>query len=773
MRKPLIKSSGVRHPINQDSLLLNKLTKSTKTAPKGSGVNSTVQLIKLNVEKYLGKFRDEVESCRDLDKLRQFIDKAIANDILAIDTETTGLDCLMDKIIGVCLYTPGEKALYIPIRHYSYVTGQLLSNQISEKDIKEQLQRLVDSGVQTVFHNAKFDMRMLQNDLGVIIEQPTWDTMIAAKLLNNLEPANLKYQYFTHIEKSNKEYDFEGLFKTIDNKIIPIEIFTLYAATDPLITYRLYQYQQDEFKKYPGIFKVFDEIEMPLIRVVCNMENTGIGLDVDYAKTLSQKYQEKEQAILAKINKELLKYSSAILNYKSLNPKNRLSDPINIGSPAQLAILFYDILHVGIIDEEKPRGTGEEILAKIKEPIAGYILKYREVEKLLGTYIDKLPKVINPRTKRIHASFNQIGADTGRFSSSDPNLQNIPSHDTSIRPMFCAAPGYVLLGSDFSQQEPKLLTYYTQDPNMLKAYADNKDLYAKIAAMSFHKSYEDCLEFYPEGTKIQKDGKEIVCGYKTVTNKEGKARRNAAKSILLGVMYGRGANSIAEQLNCTTKEANDIIQSFYKAFPTVKDWMDKTVADAKKNGFVETFYGRRRYIDGITLPEYEFTVTSQQPNNFNPLSFSDDVQLKTELSDFEKVQYIKKLNNCRGWKEREMVKMEASKNGVKIKDNGGYIANATRQCVNSRIQGGAADQSKLAMLNIYRNKELNDLGFKLLIGVHDELIGECPIENAKRCAELLSDCMTSAGQDILKIPAKCDVAASYKWYGEEVTIDNL
>ena len=307
---------------------------------------------------------------------------------------------------------------------------------------------------------------------------------------------------------------------------------------------------------------------------------------------------------------------------------------------------------------------------------------------------------------------------------------------------------------------------------MLKSYADNKDLYAQIASLSFHKSYEDCLEFYPEGTKIVVNGKEVVCGYKTHTNVEGKKRRTAAKSILLGIMYGRGVNSIAEQLNCSLNEANDIVESFYKAFPTVKQWMDNTVEFAKNNGYVETFYGRRRYIKNIQLPEYEFELTSLRPTNFNPLSF-DDVLETREVSDTEKQYYLNKLKSCNSKRMRDNIKAEALSQGIKIRDNNGFVSEAVRQCVNSRIQGGAADQSKLAMLNIENNAELRELGFNLLIGVHDELIGECPIKNAKRCAELLSLCMTSAAKDILKLPAKCDVAVSYKWYGEELDLNTL
>ena len=176
MRKSLLRSSGSSSLQNQDSVLLSKLSKSSTTVvSKNKGnINSTIQLIRLNVDKYLGRYKDNVESCRDINSLSLYIDKSIKNGVIAIDTETTGLDCRNDKIIGVCLYTPNEKAIYVPLRHKSYITGQLLSNQVSLPDITKQLSRIVDSGINTVFHNAKFDIRVIKNDLGVNIK-PYWD----------------------------------------------------------------------------------------------------------------------------------------------------------------------------------------------------------------------------------------------------------------------------------------------------------------------------------------------------------------------------------------------------------------------------------------------------------------------------------------------------------------------------------------------------------------------------------------------------------------------
>ena len=314
------------------------------------------------------------------------------------------------------------------------------------------------------------------------------------------------------------------------------------------------------------------------------------------------------------------------------------------------------------------------------------------------------------------------------------------------------------------------MAFYSHDEKLRKAFADGLEIYSTVASMAFDVPYEDCLEFYPEGKEIVVDGKRVVCGHKTHTNKEGKERRTAAKSILLGLMYGRGAPAIAEQIGKTTKEAQKIIDSFYSAFPTVKKWMDEVVRQAKKDGYVETFYGRRRYIPDITLDDYTFELTQGVNKNFNPLNFDDDEEYSTEVSEEDREYYLKKLRSCKNYKDKERIKQQALQEGIRIHDNGGYIAEAERKCVNTKIQGGAADQTKLAMLNIYNCEELRKLGFRLLIGVHDELIGEAPRENAKRCAELLENCMITAGSDIIDIKQECDVEVSEKWYGESISL---
>lgn len=303
----------------------------------------------------------------------------------------------------------------------------------------------------------------------------------------------------------------------------------------------------------------------------------------------------------------------------------------------------------------------------------------------------------------------------------------------------------------WSQQEPKCMTAMCKDKGMIEAYQQNKDLYAQIASLSFNKSYEDCLEFYLDenGNKTDK------------VNKEGKERRQSSKSILLGILYGRGINSVAEQLNTTRQKAQEIQDKVFKGFPAIKKFEQDTVNMAIENGFVTTFWGRKRRLPEMQLPEFEFKWKDGYGDE-DPLSFDTDI-VEVEVPDSLKRKYTQKLKKVWG-KEKRKIYDEAEKEGIIVVDNGGKIADATRQCVNSRIQGSAADMSKIAGRIIYDNERLRELGFKLLIPIHDEYLAECPIEHAKECAEIFSQCMCDAGKE-LGLPMKCDVEISDRWYG--------
>lgn len=667
--------------------------------------------------------------------------------------------------MGGCIYTPGQKNAYIPVNH---VDGnrKLLPEQLTEEQIKEQFDRLHDTKI--IMHNGKFDYEVIKCTCNCVLDI-YWDTLIAAKVLDENELAGLKEQYRTKIDASQEKYDIEHLFDKMEYAIFDPEVFALYAATDAYMTYKLYEWQVNQFKLPDNqkLYSLFRNVEMPVIQVAAEMELTGTCIDKDYAQRLSDKYHGELDKLNAIIDEELEKYSEVIAQWRLTEAANyhppkktgegvakskseQLSTPPQLTSPTQLAILFYDVLDVGVQDKKSPRGTGEDIMLKLQDkyPLCKLILQKRGLEKLIGTYVDKLPQCVCEKDGRLHAHFNQYGAATGRFSSSEPNLQNIPSHRKDIRLMFSAAPGCVFVGSDYSQQEPRLLSMYSQDPEMIGAYKAGKDLYATIASGVYKNGYWDNMEHHEDGSP----------------NPEGKKRRSNCKAVLLGIMYGRGASSIAEQLGCSTQEAQNIVDNFFKGFPGVKKWIDKTEADAKVNGYVEDLWGRRRRLPDIQLPDYTIKYVGQS-TKFNPLLGSTGVV----NNDAEKLveKYRKAIGN--GVDKRTYVKIrdEAATQNVKVIDNGAFISQAQRQCVNARVQGGAASMSKIAMAKVFHDPILRELGFRIVFQIHDEIIGECPEENAEAAAERLCEVMKTAVKDVVTVPFKCDPSIVHAWYEDD------
>lgn len=439
-----------RNTKSQDIKIASKSKSTRISAPTikgGNDILSRINQIKATVETNLGQYKDEYQVIRDQEILHDFISECIGNGYIAIDTETDGLDPLQNNLAGICPYTPNQKSAYIPINHISYITGQKAGNQLPADFVVSEFNRLLDSNPEIDMFNAKFDIRFLRA-FGLNRMYCTWDGYLASRILNENEPhKNLKQLHQKYcLDGKGDAFRFDDLFKGIPFTYIPPDIGYLYAAHDPYITYELNEYQRKhltdktEREDIKNMYWVFKNIEMPCISVVADMEDNGILLDKDYASELSIQYnkllkekEEKFYRLCDDFGEKLDKYREE----KGVN--NKLEYPINISSSSQIAIMLYDVLKLQCPDKKNPRATGEEVLSKIEHPIAKAILEYREVKKLLTTYIDKLPECVNPKDGRIHCSFNQYGADTGRFSSSDPNLQNIPSHNKDIRKMFIAS----------------------------------------------------------------------------------------------------------------------------------------------------------------------------------------------------------------------------------------------------------------------------------------------------------------------------------------------
>lgn len=756
--------------------------KKAKKVPTSMSVPKTmrdkVEYAKQLSEEVYKDILPRLELVTEEKRIKEYFDKAISNGVLAIDTETNGLDRIDGKIAGLCLYTPGEKGIYIPIGHTSYMTGAEYKKNVSIKVIQREFNRC--RNVRYILHNAKFDMHILHWMVGVDIV-PYWDTMIAANLLDENEPHGLKTLYQKYVvgaEEEKKVASFSSLFNGIEFNKIPPEVGYMYAAFDPIMTYELYKFQEPyltkgtyecDTKGLERVADVFRNIEMPVLEVVFNMEVQGVDIDTELASKLKAEYTGYMTRAEEKFHTELNKLEPFINKLRVTSPAKyeKIKDGIDISSPQQLAILFYDVLGFVSPDNRKPRGTGEEILKSFQHPITDAILEYRAMAKLLSTYIDAIPEHISKRTGKLHANFNQYGAKTGRFSSSNPNLQNIPSqkkklsdgtvidagHD--IRQMFIAGEGQVIVGGDFSQQEPRCLAHMSGDESMIDAYKHGKDLYATMASKVYKVPYEDCLEFRPNGA----------------VNPEGKARRTSMKPILLGIMYGRGIASIAEILNISVKDAQAIVDDFYDAFPKVKQFVQDSQDFARDYGFVTTAWGRKRRLPNMQLDLIEVKRnTTAISDSFNPLDFSQTVNEDDEVEDEVYYKYLKLMNRAYGKEAKQKVKDLAKQEGYDIIDNGGYIADAERQCVNSIIQGSAADMTKIAMNKIFRDEELNRLGYKLIIPVHDEVLGVCPKENAKAVAERLEYIMIHVVDGFFAIPMKTDIEVTERWYGNNINI---
>ena len=462
-----------------------KLLKSKKLS-----IHERLTIITEKVIKTLGKQRHNTIVIRSLNDFSNYIDKAIKVGRIAIDTETNNsLDPITCKLMGLCLYVPGEKQAYIPINHVNVDTNELLPNQLTEEDCRTQLQRLLDNNVFIIMHNGKFDYKVIKCTCGIEVA-PDWDTMIAAKVLDENEfRAGLKQQYIDKIDPSQEKYDIEGLFENVPYAYVDPEIFALYAATDSMMTDALYMWQLPKMEEAESenpalnIYKLFKEVEMPCVQVVAEMELAGINFDIDYANRLRVKYEAQLNEIDEKISEEFKKIEGQIEAWKktpeAMNPArvyvaektkmsdekiekmyphldpvlnkrykigksklDQLDDPISLSSPTQLAILFYDIL--GLKTKAEDRSTGEEALTELSKSsqIAKMLLERRGIVKLLDAFINSLPEKVNPKTGKIHCSFHQYGAATGRFSSSEPNLQQVPSHAKNIRMLFTADTEY-------------------------------------------------------------------------------------------------------------------------------------------------------------------------------------------------------------------------------------------------------------------------------------------------------------------------------------------
>ena len=655
----------------------------------------------------------EVETIRTPERLKEYMDHCKQSGEYVLDVETTGLDIYNDILVGICLYTPGETSAYVPFNHTD-LQNVRVADQMSEEQVRDiMLPYLQDQELRCINHNIKFDNKKLAWDWKQVIVNIYWDTQIAGNVLNENEPHKLKPMYNKYIlhGKGSGE-DYKDLFDGIPFNYVPIDIATVYGANDGFKTYALYKFQaqylredhpREDFRK---MYYVFREVEMPLIPLCTDMEMRGVEIREDFAKELSEDFNKEMVEVEAKCDAYVEQFKQYILDHNNLMRLTKGTCKINYSSPQQVAALFYDIFKLRSVSRKEPRGTGDKIIQKFlstakkkdtkkSREFAEFLENYqrfKEIKKLLGTYVDKIPQVKEPKINAVYTTYNQYGAKTGRFSSSDTvskiNLQNIPSKEKRIRKIFKARDGYKLVGGDFSQIEPRVLAFLSGDESMINAYKEGKDLYAIMGSQVYQLPYEDCREFYPDGT----------------VNAEGKHRRTTMKSVLLGIMYERGATAIGEQFNKSAEWAQQLIDNFYKSFPKINQYRLKIENMAETYGYVTTITGRKR-----RLPDMQ-------------------------LEDKDDYRYQE----------------------------------AHRQSLNSVIQGSSADIMKLSMIAIYNDPRYKALDCHMIITVHDELIMEVPENHIKEGAELLVGTMKRVGHSLIDLPMSVDAEVNDYWYGENL-----
>lgn len=703
------------------------------------------------------------------EELHEYVTKAIESGYAGIDTETTGLDRIHDTIVGSSLYYPGGVECYIPNKHLVPIFDEPYKGQLSYEDVAEEFQRLADSDIKLIFANADFDLAMIYKDLKVDLNARCYyDVILAWRCLKENEPNNqLKVLYNKYVLKGKGDPKrFSDFFTP---KMFPYckpEIAKLYAANDAKITYELFKWQLPYVTKgHPKcekahLDKIADllwNVEIPLIPICQDLHRRGMYVDKTTSQTLIQRYQDIRTTEMNKLAEMVDTELEASTNISAFAKKPFTSgSTFNPNSPPHVKYLLYTVMNL-------PQGkdgssTDKNVLGEMNLPITSQILKVRSIDVLINTFVDKLPKSTTPDS-RIHARFNQIGASTGRLSSSEPNMMNIPSHAKDIRHMFRATPGYVILSSDYSRQEPAITSFVSGDKGMIDAFVTDRDIYSTIASLAFNVPYEKCLENHPVTGEYQPDGD---------------ARRSEAKTILLGICYGRAIPSIAEQLYNTRddmtdeekiKAAQKVYDSVLNAFPGLRQLMVASQNSVKRKGYTETILGRRRHLPDMQLPEFEFKPLAGYVNpDIDPLD-PTTLQNKDDIPERVKVALLKELKGYKyfGQVATRMRQLHDEEH-IKVINNKSKIQDATRQVVNSIIQGSAADMTKLAILNLCNDREWNEIGGRLLTPVHDELICEVPMDKWEEGGAALSRCMLDAAS-FLPFSMTCDVVTTLRWYG--------
>lgn len=480
--------------------------------------------------------------------------------LFALDTELDGLRPLQNNLVGLCICIEKGTAYYVPFDH---VTGE---TQLDRSTVLNAFKPLLeDLAIKKIMHHAKFDMLALAH-YGIFMQGLIFDTLLAGHLVTqDWQRVGLKYLSIYYLQEPMAAFQdivLKNGYKTFAE--VPLKLATEYAASDAHQTLQLKSILDKELDTH-HMHKLYYDIELPLVHVLCAMEYAGIFLDTQ---------------VLAKIDQKVTHYLHALRSDIIALIGDEFKN-INLNSPKQLTQLLFE--HLKLPPQKKTTtkagySTDIEVLEELAllHPVPGLIARYRELFKLKSTYIDALPEYINPQIGRIHTNFSQTAVATGRLSSSDPNLQNIPLESTHfpgihIREAFKARSGYVFLSADYSQIELRVLAFLSQDSALINAFLAHEDIHRTTAAHIFGVSP------------------------KSVTS----AQRQIGKRINFSILYGLTPYGLSKDLKIPFKDAKTYIETYFAQYPGVSAWMEKVIEETKQHGYVTTYWGRRRYIPGI------------------------------------------------------------------------------------------------------------------------------------------------------------------------------
>ncbi|MEA1988571.1 MAG: DNA polymerase I [Pseudomonadota bacterium] len=588
---PFSKSTGAK----AHSQTVQKKSNGNNADSNGDASNPLTEAITANA---VESSYETVFTAEDFETWIKRIENA---ELFAIDTETTSLNTLQAKIVGLCLAVkdpknPGNQACYIPLTH----DYEGAPEQLDLEMVLSRLKPILESpNVAKCGQNLKYDWHVLQNH-SISLKGMQFDTMLESYSLNSVATRHnmddLALKYLNHRTTHFEEIAGKGKKQLTFNQI---EIATAahYAAEDADITLQLHQTLWQQLEAEPTLKKVFTNIEMPLMPVLAHMERNGVLLDTD---------------MLAVQSKEISK------KLKELEQKAHLiaGETFNLNSSKQLQVILFENLELPII-KKTPKGapsTAEPVLAELAEqghemPIL--ILEYRSLAKLKSTYTDSLPKQVDPNTGRVHTSYMQAVASTGRLSSTEPNLQNIPIRSAEgrrIRQAFVTRPGYKMVAADYSQIELRIMAHLSGDACLLTAFAEGRDIHQATAAEIFGVTLEE------------------------VTTEQ----RRSAKAVNFGLIYGMSAFGLAKQLNVSRGLAQEYIDLYFSRYPGVLHYMQDTKEQAKSTGYVETLLGRRLYLPDINARNGQLRQYAERTAINAPMQGTAADIIKTAMIQIEK-----------------------------------------------------------------------------------------------------------------------------------------